>query len=44
MESKCITTPIQKSMVLNFNFPVRVTDKTPEMLIKWAFPGLIYAR
>ncbi len=22
---------------------VRVTDKIPEMLIKWAFPGLLYA-
>ena len=23
---------------------VRVADRTPEMLIKWAFPGSIYVR
>lgn len=27
MESKCITTLIQKSMVLNFNFRVRIVYK-----------------
>lgn len=36
------TETMEKYYKANKTRRVRITDRTPDMLIKWVFPGLVY--